>query len=72
MAGYGTCSACHFNPTGTYVPEMTPIDLTGFQNVDMGDNKPCAECHGNNVFTSQLPQGRCGDCHAIKGGGYDY
>ncbi|HAM51042.1 MAG TPA: hypothetical protein DCP92_10275 [Nitrospiraceae bacterium] len=66
------CRSCHKNPTGTYFTgPLTPPNISLFDHVDMGDNKACVECHGNNIFLSSMTgytNFRCGDCHVVTSG----
>jgi hypothetical protein len=71
MVSFGDCTGCHQAPTGTYDQgPLAPPDLSRFEYVNMGDNRPCSRCHGNNIFTAAMGANRCGDCHSVGGSGY--
>jgi hypothetical protein len=77
MFDLSLCLGCHSNEPPNYMMgPLTPPALDELKNVDMGGNRACSACHGNNIFTAFMEDDnsgglRCSDCHDVgsSGGG---
>jgi hypothetical protein len=71
MFDISSCLGCHSNdpsiePVNYMAGPLTPPSLDGFRKVDMGGDRPCSRCHGDNIFTTFMGDGlRCSDCHDV-------